>query len=112
MGIKDHLLRLARRVVESVVNEILAEVTKITDLMENVVEGYLKEIVNGAWEGEDADAFVAEVRSIITSQGLPLRDSLRDMTSMIQTADEIIEQADNQVQQIASDLGEKFGQVF
>lgn len=111
MALSDHLLQLARQVVESVVNQVTQQVNVIGNQVNDPVEAILREILSGIWEGDDADAFVEEVRTRVLSELAEILQIVNNINLNVTSAAQIIEQADQQVEAMIEDLGATLGQV-
>jgi len=112
MPVKAFLLQLARRVVETVINQVTQQVNIVGDQVNDPIEGYLNQIMSGVWVGDDADAFVNEVRSRVLPEIAEILQVVGNINLNINSAAEIVEQADQQVEALVDDLSNTLSQVF
>ena len=107
----DILLSLARAILNGVLDEIGKQLNVVETQVTNVLQGFVKDVVGGMWQGPDADAFVSDLNNM-----LPKVQDVHQRTSAFATginnaAEHIIatdQQASNQV----SDLVGIFSKIY
>ncbi|MCU0497382.1 MAG: WXG100 family type VII secretion target [Anaerolineae bacterium] len=109
MGIlKRILLKIARMVLQQVLNQITQQLNIVEDQVKARLEGFVKEVVGGVWKGDGANRFVDE----ISSEAIPmlgnLAESIVNIGSSIRSAEQIMDQADARCRQIAESLTSVF----
>lgn len=110
--IEEALMKFARKILEGVINEITKAINRVQNEVISEASKFLSSVTDAVWKGEDADAFKAEVAKMI----LP---GLNDMTAMgkkliggFEQAADVIQKADQRVDQIVGDLNSLFGKIY
>jgi hypothetical protein len=108
MGIFGFLLKFARMVVDSVMKMITGQL----NIVENVVMGAIKQMVQqvlgGIWKGQGADAFVSEMNGAVMSELGQVTGHVSTMSSKITKAIGIMERADQTVRGIVGQVTDIF----
>lgn len=96
--IKKLLMKIARSILQQVMNQINQIVQETLDSVLNPVEAIMQEIGGGdTWRGEGANAFMDEVQSILIPDVNSLMESSLKGINSIATAEQIMTQAENEV---------------
>ena len=99
--------------VEGVLGQILQQGKVVQDAVEDPVNNFISTITGGAWEGDDADAMVNELTSVVLPMVADLIAAIFGMNSGISQAAENIKNADNSALGIVEDLvGGLFSSIF
>lgn len=98
--------------VEGVLSQILSQGKVVQDAVESPVNSLLGVIMNGAWQGEDADAMANEITSVVLPMVADLIAAIFGMSSGITQAADNIKNADNQALGVVEDLVGVFQGIF
>jgi hypothetical protein len=105
------LLKIARAVVEQVKNSVTQQLNVVEEQVQRQLEAYIREVVGGVWTGNGADRFVAT----ITEEALPALSQLTAAVTQtqrnIQTAVQILDEADMNVRSAVENLASKFESI-
>lgn len=115
MSAKGVLMRLARRVLNQVLTEVNTQVNRIQQEVIQEVESYLRQVIDGAWRGEDAEQFKSELTNFVLPRLNELASSggiLPRVYTGIDDAAKVIERTDNRVSQLVGDLNETFSRIY
>ena len=94
--IKAFLMRLARAVLQEVINQINQIVQETLDSVLNPIEAIAQEIGGGdSWRGDGANAFVEELNSILIPDVNQLTQSCVTGINSMNTAEQIMTEAEN-----------------
>jgi len=105
------LLRMARAVVESVLQMISQQLNVINMLLDMIKGSFLTQIAMG-WRGDDAVAFQQEVTTKLIPQFIAMITGVSTMSSNIQKAADIITQADQKARSMVNNLTQLFEQIL
>jgi uncharacterized protein YukE len=112
MDIIGVLLRIARAVVESVIQTITQQKNIVTSAIQEPLQRNVQEVVNGAWKGDGATRFADEM----TNEVLKTLGSITGVTNIfgvtVSSAVEILDRAEAQATQQAQQLYDVFNNVF
>ena len=106
------LIRLARRILQSVITQLNQQFDIVEDQALNPMRMMIQAVTGGIWIGASADAFVNEVSSIMIPEVGVVGHNITTINGNIQTAIEILDQADQQVTSMVNNLGDVFERVF
>lgn len=111
--IKKFLMKLARAVLQQVINQVNQIIQETLDSVLNPVEAIMQEIGGGdTWRGDGANAFVDEVQSIlIPDVNQLMQSSVRGISSM-NTAEQIMTDAENECTTIVDGLVDEFQAIY
>jgi len=105
------LLTLARTILNGVLDEINKQLSTLETQVINVMQGFIKDVVNGMWQGPDADKFVAALNDVLPKvQDISQRTTA--FSSGISNAADHITQADQNAQQQVADLVGQFAKIY
>ncbi len=97
------------------VEEVLEQITQQGNILENRVRGpidrALGRIVGGAWEGDDADAMVGEIRGVLLPMIVELIQAIAGMGSGVSNAADLILKRDIKLRSLAEDMGDVFAGI-
>ena len=99
-------------VVQSVVGQILSQVTNIEEAITSPIRSIVDQITNGIWIGKGADAFVQEMGSVVLPMVTRLVESLMGFNSGIGGASSIMDQLEDAVSGLFGGLGDFLGSIF
>jgi uncharacterized protein YukE len=106
------LLRFARQVVQSVIQQEMQQIAKIEQAALQPMQSMIQQVVGGAWVGNGADAFVNDVQRIMIPGVQGINQGIQTHTSGITHAVDVIDKADRDVRNIATDVAQLFHDVF
>jgi len=58
-------LSLARAILDGVLGEITKQLNVVDTQVMSVLQGFVKDVVGGMWQGPDADAFVSDLNGLL-----------------------------------------------
>ncbi len=108
----NFLLRLARKVLESVLGKLVKQMDILENAVRLPVKAIMQEVTGGVWIGKGAEAFVNELSELFmpdVDQSTQLIDGTR---TAITKAMGLVDDADQQSFARINDLGDVFKQVF
>lgn len=109
MSAECFMIKLARTILQNVVREITAQRQAIIDEVMQPLNATIQAVNSGAWRGDGADAFIEDLSSITIPGIGRIGDMIDKFTGDVNSAQEIIEQADQQSEQmIRSQLYDAF----
>jgi len=108
----DFLFKLAM----SIVNEVLSEISKQVNVVQtqalDAITGFVKQVVGGAWVGDDANKFVNDLNGEVSKALNGIMHSVSSYGGGINNAAQRMQQADQQAAQEINDLVGVFGQIY
>ena len=112
MSIIGMLLRFARKVVQSVMSQLMQQVNIVQDEALAPMRKMIQDVTGGIWIGEGANAFVEEVSSLMIPGVGQVSDHITTMHKNLQHASDVIDQADEQVNSKVNSLADIFGGIY
>ncbi len=97
-------LNFARKIVETVTNTIMQQLRIVEAAAQQPIQGFMQEILGGAWEGDDADAFVGEIQSEVLPLLAELLSAIGGCNISLGGAIDAIDRADQKAAGIFEDL--------
>ena len=94
------LLRTATGAVDAVVNVLARQQNALQEQVRGTIQAIIGQVTGGVWIGAGADAFVQELQSEFLPLSASLDNSLGRMIQSVRSAQNIVEQADNQAAQV------------
>jgi uncharacterized protein YukE len=111
-AIKRALMRMARAILQTQLSLLNQQLNVVQNQAYRPMQMMVQQVVGGIWVGKGADAFVQEVSSIMMPKTNQIADQIVRTQRNIQFAMDRIDQADQQVRQKVSALGDLFGAIF
>lgn len=96
----DNLLRFARQVFESVLSQLAQQFNVVQEMALAPMRLMIQQVVGGIWIGDGADAFVEEVSSLMIPGVGRVADDITVFSNNLRSARDVIEQADETVDQL------------
>lgn len=112
MSLRKALIKLARRVVEQVQSGLNQQLDVVQDQIRRPIEAIIQEVVGGVWRGAGADAFVEELSNLIVPTSGRIADRITDTGQRIAKAVDIIDRADEQVNNMVNNLADTFEAIY
>jgi uncharacterized protein YukE len=106
------LLRFARKIVEGVLGKLAGLVNQVTEQAMNPMQQMAQAVVGGIWIGKGADAFVEEIQGLLMPNTTQITDTIGLFSKNITNAVDVIDQADNMVNNAVNGLTDIFGSIF
>jgi hypothetical protein len=106
------LIRLARRILQSVLSQLTQQLNIVRDQALSPMRTMVQQVVGGIWIGDGANAFVEEVSSLMVPGVGQVMDHITFLSTNLQRASDIIDAADKRVQGMANSLGDTFGSIY
>jgi len=110
-AISDAVLKFARSVVDGIAGQILQQ----TGILEDVAGQFrsmLQPVMNGAWTGDGAEAFISEVQSRLIPEIMALIASIGGFSASLNFSTDIIDQTDDKALNVVDQLGDVFDRIF
>lgn len=104
------VMKLLRGPVQDVVSRIMKQIDILGDVQSRF-SGF-SSALQGAWIGEDADAFVEEVQTRLIPEIMDLIAAIGGMPGGLNQAMDIMDAADKRGRGLVSQLGDTFGSIF
>lgn len=92
--ISSILMRIARAILQNVLNQLNQLFQQIEEQAMNVLKAIVAQVVGGVWVGKAADAFVQEVMEIAIPGATKVQSSVGNFGSGISKAQEIMDNAE------------------
>ena len=112
MSLKSVLLKIALAVLNNILNTIAQQLQRLIKEVNDPINSYINSIVDEVWEGEDADAFKAELQQVVK----PTMEAVTNVTKRthegIVAASEVIDAADKRVSQLVDNLKSEFAKIY
>lgn len=112
MSLMSTLLRFARKVVQSVLSGLTQQMNVVEQDVHQPIQAMIQQVVSGAWTGRGADAFVQELSGIAIPRVTQINQTLTRASKDINTAVDVLDRADEQVNTLIRGLGDTFGSIF
>lgn len=112
MGIANALLHFARKIVESVSAGLMQQLNIVQDQAYKPMQMMVQQVVGGVWKGQGADAFVQEVQSLAMPNVNVISNHITVFDRNLKNAVEVIDRADQEVNNKVKALADVFGGVF
>ena len=106
------LIRLARKVVEGVLSQLMQQLNVVQDQALAPMRQFVQAVAGGMWVGDGADAFVEEVSSLMIPGVGQVGDHITTLHKNLQNAVDVIDQADQQVNSKINGLADVFGGIY
>lgn len=97
--------------VQDVIRQVQQQANIVEDVVGEVRSG-MQPIVSGGWVGQGADAFVEEVQTRLIPEIMALIASVMGFGGGINSAMDIIQQADNDVLGMVHNVADVFDSIF
>ena len=110
--VKKALIRLARKVVEGVMSQLLQQLNILREQALSPIQKMVQAVTGGIWIGDGADAFVEEVSNLVIPGVGQVGEHIDFVHKGLQHACDTIDQADSQVAGKAKGLADVFGAIF
>ena len=112
MSIMKVLIRLAMKVVQSVLSQLTQQLNVVQEQAMAPMRQMIQAVMGGIWIGDGADAFVEEVSSLMIPGVGRVADNITMIHKNVQHAADVIQQADQQVNSKINGLADVFGSIF
>jgi hypothetical protein len=107
-----YLLRFARKVVQNVMSQMTQQLNIVQEQAYNPMQQMVQQVVGGVWVGRGADAFVEDVSNMMMPNVNQIMDTIGITNRNIQNAIDVIDRADDQVNNSVNGLADLFGSIF
>jgi uncharacterized protein YukE len=112
MSLKSLLLKIARKILQEVISTITKQMNIVQQQGEEVLRGFTKTIMDGAWVGPAADEFVDELSNMVIPKVNTTHSSINNLVRGIERALNTIEQADKTAADMVGDLDSLFSKIY
>lgn len=103
-SVRKKLMRLAKRVVSQVTSQLTQQVKVVQDAALQPIRQVIAQVTGGVWRGRGADAFVAELSTLMVPGIGRVAQEITTVHQDVATACEVMERADAQARSAASSL--------
>lgn len=100
MSIMSMLIRLAFKVLESVLKQLMQQFQTVIEQAMNPLKAIVQQVVGGVWKGAGADAFVEELSSLAIPGIGQVGETITRLHGNLNQARDIIQQADQKISQM------------
>lgn len=106
------LLKLARKVLEQVLNEVNKQTNRVQQEILDEMQKYITQGFDDVWRGEDAEQFKEKVmRTAVPQAQSVITFNTATHTGLINASD-VVTRADQRVSQLVSDLNNTFSRIY
>jgi uncharacterized protein YukE len=106
------ILRFARQIVAGVQGQLNQQMNIVTEQAIAPMQQMVQQVTGGVWTGQGADAFVQDVRTIMVPKTNDIASIIGKLVKDLQHASDVIDSADQQVQQKVQGLDDLFQNIF
>ena len=107
----EALLKIARSVVDHVIQIITQQVNIVQDAITAPLRNWVQQVLGGIWKGDGAERFVHEMTNEVITELVNIGSANLNFGGLIRGAIEIMDQADNQATQKANGLFDIFHSI-
>lgn len=111
-AIKKMLMRFARQVVAGVTAQLTQQMNIVQQQALAPMNAIIQEVTGGVWVGQGADAFVQDIRTIYVPKTSNIFDAIGKVIKDLNNAVDVIDKADQQVQQKVQALDDLFQNIY
>jgi hypothetical protein len=105
-------MRAAASGVEAVLNVLARTQNALEQQVQRTIQAIIAQVVGGVWVGAGADAFVNELRTEFLPLSASLNSNIAGMIQSVRSAQEIVEEADNQASQVVDAWADLVDAIF
>jgi hypothetical protein len=105
------LIRIARAVLQDVMSQTTQQFNVVENEVQRQMQNHISEVLGGVWTGNGADRFVASINEEAMPVVSEITGSLTNTNVNVQTALEIMDNADQKVRQMVDNLANTFEQI-
>jgi hypothetical protein len=102
------LLHIATKVLEGVFSTLTKQVNVVDEMVKAPLKGIVQEVLNGAWTGKGADAFVEKINGEVLGGVETVMQTITDTNTKVHSALDRLKQADAQGAQRVQHLNDQF----
>ncbi len=106
------LLRFARQVVANVLSQLTQQFNIVQQQAMAPMRQMIQQVVGGVWVGDGADAFVQEVSSLMIPGVGKVGENITTLQGNINRAIEVMDRADQQVNNMVRGLADVFAAIY
>lgn len=106
------LIRIARSVVQNVLSQLTKQLNVVQEQAFSPMQAMVQQVTGGVWVGKGADAFVEEVSSLMMPGVGRIGEGIGTYSRNIQNALDVMDRADEQVSGVARGIADIFGAIF
>jgi uncharacterized protein YukE len=98
--IKKMLMRLARKVLDNVLQQLMQQFNTVQELALAPMRMMIQQVTGGIWRGRGADAFVEEVSSLMIPGVGRVAEQIQTYSGNLQFARDVMDRADESVDRL------------
>jgi hypothetical protein len=106
------LFKLINKAVEGIQQQIMGQLRSMTDDVMSPIDRLISEILSGAWVGDDADAMVNEIRTVVIPMVQELIAAIGGINTGVGRSLDLFHQTDTQAAGKVDDLVGVFSSIF
>lgn len=112
MSIVNVLIRFARQVVQNVMQQLMQNFNVVQEQAFSPMQAMVQQVSDGIWVGQGADAFVEEVSNIMMPGVGRIGDNITTFNNNLGNAVDVLDQADETVNNVVNGLADLFSGIF
>ena len=93
-------------------NVLARQQNALEQQVQRTIQAIIAQVVGGVWVGAGADAFVNELRTEFLPLSASLNSGIGGMIQSVRSAQEIVEEADNQASQVVDAWADLVDAIF
>ncbi len=109
---KSALLRFARQVVANVLSQLTQQLNIVQQQALAPMRMMIQQVTGGVWVGDGANAFVQEVSSLMIPGVGKVGENITTMQRNLNRAIEVMDRADQQVNNMVRGLADVFNGIY
>lgn len=102
MFFKSILMRLARKLLQSALNQLQKQFKVVDEQVLNPINKIVDIVSGGAWIGEGANAFMEEINSLVIPKVTSIGTEIDVTKTLVTKAEDIIVRVDERVSQLVN----------
>jgi len=106
------IFRFARQIVSGVMSQLTHQMNIVQEQALAPMQAIIQEVTGGVWVGQGADAFVQDIRTIMVPKTNDISSIIAKIVRDLQHASEVVDSADQQVQQKVQGLDDLFQNIY
>ena len=110
LAVRLGLIHIINQMIESIINKIKGESTKIEGIMNTLSGSYMQNLES--WQGQDADAFRAEVQNRLNKQLEELKNTVLRISKGVGDAQTCMINADTKAASEVQKISDIFKNIY
>lgn len=106
------LIKIARAKLQHVIGQITQQLNLVQEEAEQRMQAHVSDVVGGMWTGQGADKFVASINEEAMPMISQILEGMSTTTNNINTALQIMDEADQNVRRAVDNLVDTFEKII